>query len=311
MIADPVPVLVNPTPATFDDEAPAVIHLAWGDPATLVAPPWTGMVTSVAGVSTLRTGSEVAVVDAVVRIAAHTEAPFHRSLKRGHKGSDVAELQTLLSSLGFVADDDVGVFGRRTEAAVRELSTVLGFERSTRVFDPAWVVWLPQEPFPVADFTLTVGTPAPFAGAVVAESPSVLLGASVERVTSEGTGEQLTSGTWVFRSDTVEMTFKAGSSLPDDVIKHLGTTFDSETTHVTGQVVRTEPLEVVVVPLSAVVTDTDGHTCVLVSSGNGFASTLITPLPSGPGTAAVTESLGSSDRVLANPFEMFGSPACV
>lgn len=51
-----------------------------------------------------------------------------RLLKRGHKGSDVKELQELLNEFGFNAGTVDGDFGRNTEAAVKRMQTAANIE---------------------------------------------------------------------------------------------------------------------------------------------------------------------------------------
>lgn len=51
-----------------------------------------------------------------------------RLLKKGMKGDDVAELQTLLTQLGFLNDKIDGDFGSKTDAAVKAFQRVQGLE---------------------------------------------------------------------------------------------------------------------------------------------------------------------------------------
>ena len=55
-------------------------------------------------------------------------------LKRNSRGDEVKQLQQMLTDLGFLNDKIDGIFGRKTEAAVKALQDYFG-EKQTGVYD--------------------------------------------------------------------------------------------------------------------------------------------------------------------------------
>ena len=66
-----------------------------------------------------------------IYIPPYSEEPKHQTLRKGDKGSDVSELQSLLNELGYRDGSDAmlavdGSFGRRTEEAVKNFQRING-----------------------------------------------------------------------------------------------------------------------------------------------------------------------------------------
>jgi peptidoglycan hydrolase-like protein with peptidoglycan-binding domain len=76
--------------------------------------------------STLATGERVVEINAVPILAKVGGLPFYRDLGSGTRGSDVRELNALLTALGFGSLPDSDRFTSATSSAVKRLQTSLG-----------------------------------------------------------------------------------------------------------------------------------------------------------------------------------------
>lgn len=98
------------------------------------------------------TAPQVRAVDAFE--AAPARRPVPAPLGRGKTGSEVASLQARLVARGFLRSQDMaagkGVFGPRTEAAVRRLQLAHGLP-TTGVADRRTVAALSERPLPAAN----------------------------------------------------------------------------------------------------------------------------------------------------------------
>ncbi|MFC4243880.1 hypothetical protein ACFOYW_10875 [Gryllotalpicola reticulitermitis] len=106
----------------------AVGVVTWRNGPTLFAPEWSGLVTEVRTHSgaTVTTGSPVAVVDGVVRVAVATTTAFYRALSVGDNGADVTMLRQALDALGIGSYGQRSVFDSRLETGVGRLCRQLG-----------------------------------------------------------------------------------------------------------------------------------------------------------------------------------------
>lgn len=77
------------------------------------------------------------------------ERAIYPELENGSRGDDVVALQERLIALGYLDDDADGIFGRKTEAAVREARQAVGMDDSG-VADDGFQFALFREGFPAA-----------------------------------------------------------------------------------------------------------------------------------------------------------------
>lgn len=160
--AQPAEVAVQPNTTAVSTPRGVVIQRVAAP--VVFAPAWSGTVTEVlvSPGAVVTQGTPVMAIDGVTRLGYHSSAPFHRELAEGSVGADVLALNLMLSELGFTAGGST-TFSGYTKAGVRQLSVHLGHAR-TEVFDPSWIVWIPQTSLTVATINVTVSAPAPTSG---------------------------------------------------------------------------------------------------------------------------------------------------
>lgn len=304
---DPVPVVLEVEQREVADVTAVSVVGAWGEPVIVTAPMWFGTVTrvAVAAGDMVMSGDVVARVDAVDRVGVVLSDPFWRELRRRDTGADVVMLQVLLFEAGFYQDAHDGVFGRELESAVKAWSGSIGVVKPDGSFDPGWVVWLPAEPFEVAEVVLERGSPAPGVGSQILVGPTPL--DSVELLDRDGRrfdGE----GEWVLLIGDVEVPVVNGS-IDAEGLRTLGDILNVEQPSA-GRVVRAEPVKALVIPATAVVSSASGGLCVFVPDGDGFTATPVELSGGRVATVNVVAGLESGDEVLANPSDIFGAPSC-
>src|SRR5690625_3506954 len=119
-------------------------------------------------------------MDGVTRLAYPSERPFSRVLESGDRGADVKELNTLLASLDLTHGDGE-VYTYLTARGVEDLAEDIGADW-TRVFDPNWLVYVPESGIEVAEIDLMVGSPVPPPGTVIASGTASLTAATAVNV---------------------------------------------------------------------------------------------------------------------------------
>lgn len=94
-----------------------------------------GRVTSVSVASgdVIKAGQAVLAVDGRVRVAVGGKTPFWRQLEPGVNGPDVAQLQQILADAGFESADTTGTFGAGTKRALKQWQTAHGYAVSDGV----------------------------------------------------------------------------------------------------------------------------------------------------------------------------------
>lgn len=313
----PVPVFTGPTLRIRDGRTNVVAKLEIGDGPALIAPEWSGVVTSVEVSSgdAIATGDPLLSVDRVTRVAVASDMPFHRELGNGSRGRDVEALERLLVALGLFDEEPDEIFTRTTAMAVRAFESTLGVDPPTGVFSPSLVMWMPTEPLVVGEVLVSVGSPVPGAGsAIVRAVPRVI---SAELVTGEGAPVSF-EGDRVLEVEGREVAIiSGGSAITDEVAEAI---WDSRTplgSDVAGGAVMIpatlrlpEPVEVWAVASSAVMVDMEGaFSCVWVEDGDALIPIDVTPVG---GTLGVTDLRGplAGLRVLVNPLEILPDPAC-
>lgn len=305
------PVQTGPDAGT----AGAVATLTWNQGLSLRAPAWSGLVLSVEAEAgqTLTTGTPVAVVDGVTRVAMASPTPFYRPLSRGDRGPDVAMLRTAIAA---VVPGDYGTgdaFDVRLQAGVGALCERLGCGARTAVFDPGWFVYLPADTVTVGEVHLSPASPAPLAGEEIITAAAVLSGLTVgpgsgtdalasSRFPTSGEGYE-----FVARSTAVALAADfTGTGSLEDLARAVG----QGTASVTGSVRLIQPRQASSVAAAALVTGATGRVCVYPY---GVDPSQLTPVPvtvvgGEPGITKV-EPL-RLDQVLANPADLSGLPPC-
>lgn len=304
---DPVPVILQVERREVTDVTAVTVVGAWGEPAIVTAPPWHGTVTRVvvAAGDRVMSGDVVTRIDAIDRVGVASSDPFWRDLRRRDTGDDVVMLQAWLFEAGFYEGAHDGVFGRELEVAVRAWSSTIGVVKPDGSFDAGWVVWLAAERFEVAEVLLERGLPAPSAGSQILLGPAPLNSVAL----FDRDGRRFDEvGVWVLQIGSVEVPVVNGS------INDVGLRVLNDMLYVerpsAGRVVRSEPVAVLVIPATAIVSNASGGLCVFIPDGDGF---IATPVELSGGRIAivnVTSGLSSGDEVLANPSDIFEAPSC-
>ncbi|QZN85178.1 peptidoglycan-binding protein [Cellulomonas sp. C5510] len=260
-----------------------------------------GTVTSleIAAGAVVAAGETVASVDDIPVVAMSGSAPPFRALSAGQKGPDVTRLQQFLAATGYLDAEPDGAFGASTARAVRAWNDEHG--RRGEVFDPASVVWIGLESFPLESLQVDVGdVVAP--GQAMAVGPAMLLGVSVD----EPAGGLAASDLMVEVGD-VSVPYAAGSGMITDPEQARALVEALRGDEGAGQVVAAEPQDVAVVPATAVVTDTDGRICVY--PGAEAEPTLVDPVGSAAGVVFLDRDT-PLERVLVNPADVREALTC-
>lgn len=303
---EPEAVVVGAQGRSVTDEQPGRAALEWGEAPSLVAPSWAGTTVEVA-VSpgdTVESGDVVVVIDNIDRVAWHSDRPFFRALGRGASGDDVADVQRLLSATGYYEGEIDGHYGGGTVTAAARWAGSIGIVEPDGSFEPGWIVWLPDLAFAVDAVTIAAGGAAPGFGT------EILLGAAplvrAEAVTIDGEPFRRGPG-WVADLEGVLIPISAEGRLDRGA---LDTLIDSTVgDEIAISIMRAQPLEVVVVPATAIMTNDAGDTCIWVQDGADYRAT---PIDVGAATTRTVNVTGvePGTPVLMNPGEVLEIPAC-
>lgn len=301
-------VVVPVTPVEFDDRHGVEVTPDWAEGASLYAPAWSGTVGRVTDADTLSTGDFVVSIDGVDRIALDSPEPFYRGLGLGASGTDVRWLHDALVSLGYLGAG-VGpsdVFSEASLGGVRALARALGAAQDVEAFDPAWVVWLPDDPFPVASILVAAGQPAPAAGATLATQGLQLVGAFIRPLD----GGQLTSGAgYLLSIGEVTVPLAEDGTVGGKALSTLGATLAPLDEVLQGTVHRAEPLHVWSVPTTALGASPNGQVCMWVVDHDAYTATEVTVLQSQAGFTYIAP-LEDEPSVLANPTDVLDVIEC-
>ncbi len=299
---DPTPILVWEETSTFaaTRRQPATITLQWSIPLRIKAPSWSGMVTDVYLVrgSLLSSGSPVLQIDGVKRIAWETPSPFWRSLSFGTKGEDVLWLEQNLKAMGMFESEPDQSFNRATEGAVRNLASSIGAENSA-VFDPSWIVWLPERAIEIDIIFIEPGMSAPYVGSPIVETSRTL----AENEVKDFDGKLLSlPGEWVFTIPGIDQEFRLlDGKLSEEARNALGPLLDDGQASVDGVIQLAQAEESLVIPASSVVTSSEGDLCVYVSESGTPVRRSVSISAAPEPLVIVHEGLVLGEEVLANP----------
>lgn len=303
-----------------DDAQPVSIVVTWDGGLVIYSPQWSGTVTEVLARpgDVLEPLDPLVSVDGIRRIAWQSEVWFHRALRLGDSGRDVAELQRLLSAQGRdITNAKLGVFDRATRNAVQQLEVALGVAPASGVFDPSWLVALPANRVTVGTIALTLAAPAPGAGSVLVRGVPKASGATLEGadgpITPEGDGwEVAVAGGPTLRLDDT-------GHLPQATLVQLEAILPAPSATdglpapgtLPASLRRTVSRDVVAVPAAAIVVGSR-TSCVFVERGARFVPVSVEPsrLPAEAGVSLVVGPIGENSHVLANPREVLQSAQC-
>jgi hypothetical protein len=310
-----------PVTITQDAEARAVqASLTWTAGPTLFAPAWSGLVTGVKAApgSLVQSGTAIASIDGITRIALASTLPFYRMIAPGTIGPDVTALRGALARLGISPVGSGTSYDPALEGAIKTLEArligeALGLAKG--VFDPSWVIYLPVANLKVAAVNLQVGLPAPGEGQPIATSPQSLNPFTLAPAASNGLIPlPLPSNPtdFVF-SPAPGVDVPVGESYtissPTDLASVAAIVSQGSST-ASGQINLSHAATLSTVPATAVVSDSAGRTCVFVTSGRLLVPLLVTTASGLPGATEVVGLPASVERVIANPGEVAAGRGC-
>jgi len=316
------PLASNPAPVTYEVieqtigrslQFTAVAEWAASPVARAQAP---GIVTSIAFEpgTAVEPGDVLFTVDLRPVIVAQGAIPSFRDMKAGDEGSDVRQLQELLTGLGFLDGESDGRFGMSTEAAVRAWQASLGLDDDGVVLRGD-IVFAPELPARVvATEALSVGAPLTGGEIVVsalAPAPTIVVPLTPEqRDLVPLSGDVVITypdGTWpgviaraaesVEEGGTLELVLEAATGGPpcgDDCAQWIPPV---GRTDFTVEIVVVPETTGPVVPVAAIVTDPGGEQTVRLVDGTEVP----VEVRESTGGLAVVSGLSAGDVVLL-PF---------
>lgn len=280
---------------------------------------------------TVQEGDEVYSLDGISVVAAATAFPLGRPLDVGAVGPDVKELERFLTRQGLFDGTADQTFTGSTGRAVHELGHEVGVSDTSR-FDPRWLVHIPDTTVTLSEIAIEPATPAPSTGAVWARQPDrvsdTTVNVPVEWVPVGRDSEyELVAGDVTMQArlqeDPPQLVLIDGQqsalrSLAADQApsRSNGSSGQDRNTATGPTAVRQlevsmsarpqQPVEGIVVPVSAVVTDNDGRTCVAVADGREARSwqwVEVAVVGSQPGLGAYLppDALPTGESVLLDP----------
>lgn len=277
-LADPVTSIVG---ARLDDSLQAVDITA-----QLPAPPKvltraSGIVTSVeiSPGAELHSGTPLMRVDGVLVLAYAGPAPFYRDLQRGAKGEDVDNLTQLLVSLGFLNPSSQGSqYNRAVSGAVEALQQSLGASVDG-VFKLSYVAYIPSDPLVVSTVDVLVDDVVTSGDAILSAitAPSSLAfaitGSPDKRPTLPPGPILLTIGDEGIELESLEITIEQRTQIYAvlEAATGSGTALTVDRSEDGSRAVfsgaflsAAQPVEVGVVPSSALFLAEDSTTCLFV-----------------------------------------------
>jgi hypothetical protein len=302
------PSLMEVTESPSLDPQGVAVGIRWGDTQVVPAPSWSGLVTDVSAGpgDTVDNGDAVVTIDGIPRLAYRSRSPLHRLMRTGDVGADVLTLEYLLNELGWLDEDPDDVYSYATAEAARDFARTQGIIRPDGTFDPAWVVWIGEQPFEIAEVLAKRGYPAPAPGTDLLLGPQRI--DSVGITSPNGDELDLTGKRVIVAAD--QHLRLVGGTIPSDELARLSRLLSSETTELIGTLELLEPREVFILPATAIVADSDGGLCVFVQSGGSYASRIVTLGGGRASTVEILDGLGIGDLVLVNPGDVLEEPRC-
>jgi hypothetical protein len=337
-----------PTVITGDERLPASLAVRLGSAPQLVAPNWSGLVTeATARGIVVSDGTVIGRVDGIQRRVCVSANPLFRTMALGTTGDDVTVLRHCLATLtgrtaapakAATAVDPALV------ASINQAAAIIGAP-ANGAFDPSWVLWTPAGGWTLSTVALSVGAPAPAPGADVGIGQAPLLGGTVS-VTDDPTTGILSSAaqageTLLFSVNALNLSVRADSNLDPVQAANVTTALVAlasasgggtsgggtsgggtsgtgqnagapATVNVTGVLILRGGQRLQL-PVTAIVTDAAGRTCVMARDVEG--SSAVNPVaavvrPAGLGLADVSGAVSANTVVALNPADLAGHPSC-
>jgi len=314
--AKPEALFVPATTVEVDDRQPVVATIHFGSAVVVRSSGGTGLVTSVAVQpgDTLTHLEPTYSVDGVVITAAATAEPFFRPLRLGDSGSDVEDLRRVLTETGYLdseTTEDAGVlrFDASMRSALMRFQSAAGVEKPTGIFTPDLFLWLPHEELSVRSVLVEAGESAPSLGTeVVVSQRNVVL---FELSTTDGEDFGLPAEGFVFQpSDSDAIVDLSAIDLNEVLNAIVELEFSDQSGTVDGVVKRTNSLELVVIPASALVLQNDGRMCVWVQGASALAARAVNVASSRPTGTLLSSGVAATEVVLVNPADLDELPPC-
>jgi hypothetical protein len=315
----PVPVTM-PVTFTRDTKAQAVqASLSWRSGPSLLAPAWSGLVTAVevASGSSITSGTSLATIDGVERIALTSSRPFYRSIGPGVSGSDVVDLRGALARLKIGPVGSGATYDVTLHDAIKHLQARLtgaSVSKASGVFDPAWVVFLPTSRLVSSTVNLTVGSAAPPSGQVIVGTTPQLNPVSLSASSSDGSASLPADSTGYvldLADGTVVPTDRGFGVNDRTSLDVLAKALGPSATQLSGQVHLAQPQSLATVPSTAVVSDAAGNYCVFVSVAGRLNAIVVRPAGGLPGETEVAALPASVQTIVANPAQVAAGRSCV
>lgn len=205
----------------------------------------------------ISSGDRLISVDDRVVVAYQSDGPLWRDLAIGDRGADVARAQSFLDDLGFPRGNVEGVVTSATVEGIRQFNHSLGRGDDDRVLHLETLAWIGLGALRVAEVHVRLGaTVTP--GTVLFSGPTELASVSV----AEPDTYEDREAEYVLEVGGVVVPYQPGSGRVDDseALAALDEALRGRN-QVVGTVRRAEPVPVATVPVAAVVTDSDGRTC--------------------------------------------------
>jgi peptidoglycan hydrolase-like protein with peptidoglycan-binding domain len=220
----------------------------------------------------LRSGVEIARIDDVPVIALATETPLYRDLAIDDRGDDVRGLQQELARLGVPVTVD-GIVGRGTLRAAQGFLLTHGFTRddlTENTIERSAFAWIPSAETTVRTCTAVVGAPVDADGVLV-ELPAELRSARVEQLPADAMDGARRVVVGSVRAEVDEQGVVTGPS----ELAAIGALPEYATTVASADGVPSlpaswslrDPLEVRVVPPTALWDVHEDHACVQPAEG--------------------------------------------
>lgn len=252
----------------------------------------------------ISSGDVIATVDDENIVAMVSRAPLFRDLSSGAIGDDVLRMEEYLAGLGFYNGTPTTKFGREASSAVRAFNLAYGYSTRKSVFGLNSVAW-------IGTSEVSVGAVSAFIGESVAAG-SALFTAPIRpvaiSVTEGAPGVSAADGGNRLVVGTVSVPYVVGSGrvTDSDSVAELVTALGAGGKG-SGQVIAADPVRVMTVPATAVLTDSSGATCVYSDAGS--RGVLVKPVGGGVGSVDLPAGTPLA-HVLANPSDVLTELTC-
>lgn len=225
-------------------------------------------------------------------VAASGETPAFRAMRRGDKGDDVAQLQGMLSALGFYGGYADGKFGAGTESAVKRWQDSLDLD-DTGIVELGDVVFVSSLPARITVDADIISRGASLSGGervlqVLPDAPTFRIPATEAQagMIPAGTRVEITSpeqdqwhgvagARWTEEESQTIMISVAAEGDQPVCGEECGQVPAGGETMLTSRIVTTPTVQGLVVPAAAIVTGADGQAAVIGDAGERFSVSVV------------------------------------